>query len=311
MAQSGKSKWPQYSRRVVGPRSSQDERTRGFRSLKLAAANLFPSPIKNEQKNIQFSAGLYPLGLWRCLGHLRSIDRFFTDAATGALPAVCIVDPDFQTCSEENPQDIHAGEGFAAKVVDAVTHGKAWASTLLIWLYDEHGGYYDHVAPPAAVPPDDVLPKSLLQDGGPVRWLLQALGLWKKLESADTGSGQYDRYGFRAPAVVVPPYSRASYVSPTVYDHTSVLRLIERKWNLPPLTRRDAAANAPLDMLDLVNPPAFLVPPPLPAPALAWPATPKLSLRVRAAQRGGLVGRGVTPPAGREGYEKARPGAGL
>jgi phospholipase C len=59
-------------------------------------------------------------------------------------------------------------------------------------------------------------------------------------------------------------------VSPTTYDHTSVLKLIETKWNLPPLTKRDAAAVAPLDMLDLEGPAAFLEPPVLPAPATPW-----------------------------------------
>jgi len=55
-----------------------------------------------------------------------------------------------------------------------------------------------------------------------------------------------------------------------VLDHTSVLRLLEQKWNLPPLTRRDAAATAPLDALDLSAPPAFRTPPSLPEPSLKW-----------------------------------------
>jgi phospholipase C len=55
-----------------------------------------------------------------------------------------------------------------------------------------------------------------------------------------------------------------------VYDHTSALKLIEEKWNLPSLTRRDAAATSPWDMIDLDAPPAFLNPPDLPAPAQAW-----------------------------------------
>jgi phospholipase C len=57
-----------------------------------------------------------------------------------------------------------------------------------------------------------------------------------------------------------------------VLDHTSVLKLIEQKWNLPPLTNRDAAAASPLDALDLASPPAFLTPPTLPAPARPWSA---------------------------------------
>ena len=66
----------------------------------------------------------------------------------------------------------------------------------------------------------------------------------------------------------VSPYARPGHVSDARYDHTSVLKIIERKWNLSPLTRRDAAARDPLDdMLDLDGPPAFGIPPDLPAPA--------------------------------------------
>ena len=70
------------------------------------------------------------------------------------------------------------------------------------------------------------------------------------------------------PAVLVSPYARPDYVSHVVHDHTSILKLIETKWNLPPLTRRDAEADDLLDSLDLSGPPAFERPPNLPNPAL-------------------------------------------
>ncbi len=72
------------------------------------------------------------------------------------------------------------------------------------------------------------------------------------------------------PAVFVSPYARRDCVLSNVFDHTSVLKLLEEKWNLPALTRRDAAATSPLGALDLKAPPAFLTPPELPAPALEW-----------------------------------------
>jgi phospholipase C len=115
---------------------------------------------------------------------------------------------------------------------------------MLIWTYDEHGGYYDHVPPPAAVPPDDI-PPVLKPDDPP---------------------GGFDRYGFRVPCAVVSPYARKNHVSHTVYDHTSILKTIETKWNLPALTRRDAAAHSLFDMVDLHTKPAFLQPPKLPGP---------------------------------------------
>ena len=86
----------------------------------------------------------------------------------------------------------------------------------------------------------------------------------------DDGPKRYDRLGFRVPAVVISPYARPGYVTSRVFDHTSLLKLVEQKWNLPPLTARDAAALAPLDALDFGNPPAFAEPPELPEPALRW-----------------------------------------
>jgi phospholipase C len=214
--------------------------------------------------NKSFTADLYPLGLARAVRHLRPTPRFFADAAAGKLPAVSIVDPDFDSYSEENPQDISLGESFSAAVVNAILHSPAWESTLLLWIYDEHGGYYDHVPPPAAVPPDDVPAHNWqLSLAAPLR------GIFRRtvadLENTDSGPTTYDRYGFRIPAVVISPYARPNFVLSDILDHTSVLKLIEQKWNLPPLTHRDAAATSPLGALDLDSPPAFLTPPTLPA----------------------------------------------
>jgi phospholipase C len=237
-----------------------------------ALGSWWPPLVRTVRGNKSFTADLYPIGLARTMLHLRHTERFFADAAAGSLPAFSIVDPDFGDFSEENPQDIRQGESFAAKVVNAVMHGKGWPHTLLIWTYDEHGGYHDHVPPPAAPRPDGV-------DGKPVRglpgWLVAAARLViPKLialaEQIDSGPAHYDRYGFRVPTVIVSPYARPNFVTSQVYDHTSILKLVQEKWNLPPLTHRDAAALSPLEALDFDSPPAFLTPPDLPEPALAW-----------------------------------------
>ncbi len=228
-----------------------------------------PSVMNAVRGNKSFTADLYPLGLARYIRHTGTTQRFFADAAAGTLPAVSIVDPDFGAYSEENPQDISLGESFAGAVVNAVMQGPAWESTLLLWIYDEHGGYYDHVPPPEAVTPDDV-PAHNWQLDLP-SWVRVALApLLRKsmaqLENADAGPPTYAQYGFRVPAVIVSPYARPDFVLSELLDHTSVLKLIQEKWNLPPLTRRDAAAVSPLAALDLDAPPAFLKPPTLPAP---------------------------------------------
>ena len=156
------------------------------------------------------------------------IGQFFADAKSGNLPGFAIIDPDFGRSSEENPQNIVHGEVFAASVVQAVMASPAWPRTLLVWTFDEGGGYYDHVAPPPAAAPDDIapLPPARHYDG-------------------------FARYGFRVPAVVISPWSRPGHVTSVVHDHTSILAMIERKWNLPPLTHRDAAAAGLSDFLDL------------------------------------------------------------
>jgi phospholipase C len=245
---------------------------RGLNFLRLLGAllaALFPQLIPAVESNLQTTADLFPLGLLRSVNHLRPISEFWQAARAGKLPAVSIVDPDFGGCSEENPQDVQVGEGFAAKVINAVMTGRGWPKTLLIWLYDEHGGYYDHVRPPTAVEPDDVPGQNPMQRFFPLR-LLRFTGYARQIEEADAGPSTYDQLGFRVPAVIVSPYAKPGYVTDKVYDHTSILKLIERKWNLPPLTKRDAAAIDPLDALDLRNPPHFLIPPSLPGPARQW-----------------------------------------
>jgi phospholipase C len=249
----------QYRRRMI--RRRLGALTRGFRSVTQAI-----------QKEIQFTADLFPLGIARYRLHVRGMEEFFTDADNGTLPAFSIVDPGFDEYSEENPQDVQKGESFAAEVISRVMHGKGWPDTLLIWTYDEHGGYYDHVPPPAAVPPDDVGGRSM---AARPRWMRIAQkllfpGYAKDAEVLDAGPLTYDRYGFRVPAVLVSPYARPGFVLSDVFDHTSVLKLVEEKWNLPALTHRDGAALSPIGALDLTAPPAFLRPPSLPEPALKW-----------------------------------------
>ena len=70
-----------------------------------------------------------------------------------------MVDPNFEDSSEEDPQDVQNGDYFLSQVINAVMASPQWAGTLLVWTYDEGGGYYDHVPPPKAVKPDDVGPQ--------------------------------------------------------------------------------------------------------------------------------------------------------
>jgi phospholipase C len=193
------------------------------------------------------SALLYPQLFEKYHGtKILPMTQFFTDAAGGTLPGFCIVEPNYGNQSEEDPQNIIVGEAFVAQVLDALIKGPGWPKTLLIWNYDEHGGYYDHVPPPPAIPPDNIPPAVLPG------------------ESAYNG---FRQYGFRVPCAVVSPWARPNYVSHKVFDHSSICALVESKWNLPAMTYRDANANDMLDMLDLSTP-TFLTPPQLARPLL-------------------------------------------
>ncbi|HWG73725.1 MAG TPA: alkaline phosphatase family protein [Acidimicrobiales bacterium] len=184
------------------------------------------------------TAGLFPYVVEQNPDKVVQVADFFADCAGGTLPFFSLVDPESFEGSEENPQDVQSGAYYAYRVIDAVTKSPAWGSTVLILTFDEHGGYYDHVPPVPAVRPDGIVP---------------AVG-------SDTYGDLYSWTGFRVPTVVVSPWARPNFVSHTVYDHTSILRLIETKWNLPALSARDANANNMLDCLDLHRA-AFLTPP--------------------------------------------------
>jgi len=190
---------------------------------------------------------LFPRVFLSNLDKVATTDRFLADCRSGSLPAVSLVSPGTQTWTEEPVHDIQRGEAFSAMVVNAVMQSPNWSSTVMFFMYDEHGGFYDHVPPPAAIPPDDIPPAIDVATGD--------------------RPGGFDRYGIRVPAVVISPFAKKDHVSHVVHDHTSVLRFIETKWNLGALTYRDANADNLLDTLDFATA-AFADPPILPEPAL-------------------------------------------
>jgi phospholipase C len=210
-----------------------------------------------------------------CLARMRPIGDFFSDAAHGTLPSFSFLDPNYNAVSEENPQDIQAGERFIAQVVTALQRSKLWQQTALFLTWDEHGGYYDHVPPPRAIKPDNIAP---ITDPAAL-----------SNPNVPLAPGGYDRYGFRVPLIVVSPWARADYVSTITQDHTSILAFIERKWNLPALTFRDANAHPLTDYFDFSKPTFAKAPKLAGAPAM----TPGLELCKAA---------GLTPPSGTPGF---------
>ncbi len=161
------------------------------------------------------------------------IDEYRTDLNAGKLPSVVFLDSDWEDGEDEHPDaDTRVGMSWVAARINELMQSPAWATSALFLTYDEAGGFSDHVAPPAACKPDEIAPN--IPQGWP--------------------AGAYDRLGFRVPFVAVSPYARHHYVSHVTYDHTSILRFIENKWNLPALTRRDANAEGLIDLFDFKHP---------------------------------------------------------
>ena len=157
----------------------------------------------------------------------RTHAQFFKQCKSGKLPAFSYIDPNY-TFHDEGPSsgnegnddhphaDIRAGEYFLSRIYNAVTTSPAWKNTLLIVTFDEWGGFFDHVSPPAA---PDVKP-------------------------------EYAQRGFRVPCLLISPFARRGRVAHGVYDHTSILKLVEWRWGLEPLSVRDAQANNVASALD-------------------------------------------------------------
>ena len=184
-----------------------------------------------------------------------SYGQFLTDAASGNLPSVSFVEPRFLgeeqgVSGDDHPHaDIRAGDAFLAQTFRAVAKGPDWAKTVFIVTYDEWGGFFEHVAPPRAaaangVDPDIVDGKTLL--------------------------------GMRIPVVVASPYTKGDPANPrvvsTVFDNTSILKMIESRFNLPPLTPRDASSDVG-DLLTALN----LNKANVPVPKLPNPAPPEVT----------------------------------
>jgi phospholipase C len=152
---------------------------------------------------------------------------------------------DYKCSTSQHPlDDVTRGEALIKCTYEAIRNSPLWNGSLLIVTWDEHGGFYDHVAPPEAAPPGDTVPGS--------------------------GHNQYgfafDRYGPRVPALIVSPLIPRNLIDHRLYDHASVPATLEVLFDLQPLTNRDGAARDLTPLLTLPAPRAD-APASLPSPA--------------------------------------------
>ncbi len=167
--------------------------------------------------------------------HFGVFTDFTAAAAAGTLPAFTFLEPSWgSTGNSQHPNyDVALGEQLIHDVYEALRGGPGWPQTLLVLTYDEHGGCYDHVPPPGGATPPD-------QDAGEFGF-------------------DFTRFGVRVPTVLVSPLIAAGTVfrvpaGGTPLDHTSILKTVQQRWELPALTRRDAAAPGFGDVLTLSTP---------------------------------------------------------
>jgi len=226
---------------------------------------------------------------------LNSAPSFLEDVKAGTLPSVALVDPSFGALpavpeNDEHPgSDMRAGQHFVAQVVNAVRKSpKTWPDSIIFITYDEHGGFYDHVAPPAAPQgdaptPDGIAPGQCADASNPPVSEAPGGGLncteSQMIETqfcpGFTATGPFpaacatfNQLGVRVPLMAVSPFAKPHYVSHRVSDHTSLLALIERRFlrpdpdaagdasQTPHLTARDAHADTLEDLFDFDHSPS-------------------------------------------------------
>jgi phospholipase C len=185
--------------------------------------------------------------------NIAPISQYFTDLQNGTLPQVAQIEPatdagldEHPSVTDSQPSNIQSGAAYVATLINGLMTSSSWNDSVFILTYDEDGGTYDHVAPQPAVSPDGIKPADLMPN-----------------DICTTTTGPLCDFvytGYRVPLIVISPYARQNYVSHTVADTTAILKLIETRFNLPALNKRDAAQIDMTDFFDFANPP-WMTPP--------------------------------------------------
>jgi len=185
--------------------------------------------------------------------NLGTMTDYFADLQNGTLPQVAIIEPatpagldEHASSYDASPTNVQLGANYVASIINALMQSPVWTDSVFIFTYDEFGGLYDHVAPQPTVSPDGIKPLDLLP--GDV------------CSNATGPTCDFTYTGYRVPLLVISPFTKKNYVSHTIADTTAILKLIETRFNLPALTKRDAVQPDMTEFFDFKNPP-WLKPP--------------------------------------------------
>ncbi len=171
--------------------------------------------------------------------------QFLQDANAGTLPAVSFIEPGYLSGQDEHPSSgtsVQVGAAYVASLINGLMASPSWKDSVFILTYDEAGGTYDHEPPQPAVSPDGISPVDLA-----------TTDICYNDASNPLCNFQYT--GYRLPMLVVSPFTKKNYVSHTVTDYTAILKFIETRFNLQPLTQRDAAQMDMTEFFDFQNAP--------------------------------------------------------
>lgn len=196
--------------------------------------------------------------------NLAPISQYYTDVANGTLPQVAQIEPateagddEHPSTSDGSPTNVQRGAKYVSTLINSLMQSRSWNDSAFILTFDENGGLYDHVAPQPAVSPDGIKPVDLMTNDVCTKGTLGPLC-------------DFTFTGYRVPLIVVSPFARKNYVSHKVADITAILKLIETRFNLPALTKRDASQIDMTEFFDFSNPP-WVNPPTPPVQATNGP----------------------------------------
>jgi phospholipase C len=205
-----------------------------------------------------------------------TFSQFISDAQSGNLPAVAFLEKPDADEKPDSTNNIQSGVAETKQLIDAVMYGPSWKDSVIIFTFDEGGGTYDHVAPPTNVPsPDGIQPLDICTSATDSRCAFASL-----THSAPPYDppGDFTRYGFRVPLVVISPFTKSGYVSHVTTDYTAWLKFVEERFNLPALTARDGWKNTSdmSDFFDYKKPPWTTPPqnPPSDGPGACYDTLP-------------------------------------
>lgn len=190
-----------------------------------------------------------------------TFSQFISDAQSGNLPQVTFLDkPDADEKPDGVDSNIQDGVAETEMLINAVMYGASWKSSVMFFTFDEDGGLYDHVTPPTNVPsPDGIQPVDICT--GPTDPRCALASITHSSPPYDP-PGDFTRYGFRVPLIVISPFTKSGYVSHVTTDYTAWLKFVEERFNLPALNARDGWSQTSdlSDFFDYQNPP-WMTPP--------------------------------------------------